>query len=194
VPCITRTPSPRHVKLLETGALHSWRVMLTAVVFTSAMASPNRAGLHIGRWTKPPTKCPSSMVTDGPLLGNGDAGAAAGGFGMSPDGKALQQSYYVGKMDFWTQQNRGGAYFSHVAPGHVTLRFGKVLVLVLLLLLMMMMVLLLTDLPSTRPRRRHRRRRRRAAKASAATASYCSTSRAPPTARRSRAAAWPRAE
>jgi hypothetical protein len=84
----------------------------------------SRAGLHVGRWDKPPARCPSSMVTDGPLLGNGDAGAAAGGFLMSSDGKQLQQSYYVGKMDFWTQQNRNGAYFSHVAPGHVGLKFG----------------------------------------------------------------------
>lgn len=34
---------------------------------------------HIGRWESPPRKCPSSMVTDGPLLGNGDMGAAIGG-------------------------------------------------------------------------------------------------------------------
>ena len=85
----------------------------------------SRAGLHIGRWTKPPSRCPSSMVTDGPLLGNGDAGSALGGFGMSADGKQLQQAYYMGKMDFWTQQNRNGAYFSHVAPGHLSLKFGK---------------------------------------------------------------------
>jgi hypothetical protein len=84
----------------------------------------SRAGIHVGRWSKPPKRCPSSMVTDGPLLGNGDAGAALGGFMMSADGKQLQQSYYIGKMDFWTQQNRNGAYFSHVAPGHVSLIFG----------------------------------------------------------------------
>ena len=68
------------------------------------------------------------MVTDGPLLANGDAGAAVGGFVMSADGKQLEQSYYVGKMDFWTHQNVGPPgnteWYSHVAPGHVTLRFG----------------------------------------------------------------------
>lgn len=68
------------------------------------------------------------MVTDGgPLLGNGDVGAALGGFGMSADGKELRQSYYIGKMGFWTHQNmqKSQAYFSHVAPGHVTMTFGS---------------------------------------------------------------------
>ena len=95
----------------------------------AAVSSPgSRAGLHVGRWTTPPKRCPSSMVTDGPLLANGDAGAAVGGFRMSANGKQLQQSYYIGKMDFWTHQNVGPPgnteWYSHVAPGHVTLRFG----------------------------------------------------------------------
>jgi hypothetical protein len=105
-------------------ALPALIVLLAAA---GSSARPSRAGLHVGRWTKPPERCPSSMVTDGPLLGNGDAGAALGGFRMSADGRQLQQSYYVGKMDFWTQQNGAGGenmYFSHVAPGHVSLKFG----------------------------------------------------------------------
>ena len=40
---------------------------------------------------------------------------------MTEDGQALTQSFYLGKMDFWTQQNVGKpgrmSYFSHVAPG-----------------------------------------------------------------------------
>jgi hypothetical protein len=54
-----------------------------AVCATSANApdtQPRRVvERHIGRWNSPPRKCPSSMVTDGPLLGNGDMGAAIGG-------------------------------------------------------------------------------------------------------------------
>ena len=105
------------------------RLLLLALSPSLAAVSPSsRAGLHVGRWTTPPKRCPSSMVTDGPLLANGDAGAAVGGFGMSADGKQLEQSYYIGKMDFWTHQNVGPPgkteWYSHVAPGHVTLRFG----------------------------------------------------------------------
>eukprot|EP00041_Stephanoeca_diplocostata_P026806 m.729241 g.729241 ORF g.729241 m.729241 type:complete len:1225 (+) comp23048_c0_seq4:158-3832(+) len=79
---------------------------------------------HIGKWTAPPQRCPSSMVTDGPLLGNGDMGCAVGG--VSNVGSTVNQSYYVGKQDFWTQQNvESRVYFSHVAPGHVDLSFTQ---------------------------------------------------------------------
>ena len=91
---------------------------------------------HIGRWDAPPAKAPSTMVTDGPLLGNGDMGTVLGGVshwnvsGSSSCG--VGQTYYVGKQDFWTQQAVGdlsgqGAkevFFQHVAAGHVGLRGG----------------------------------------------------------------------
>jgi hypothetical protein len=118
-------PAAAVLMLVLTATLLASFSRTVATSSSSGRGSSSRAGLHVGTWTKPPARCPSSMVTDGPLLGNGDAGAALGGFGMSQDGKQLQQSYYVGKMDFWTQQNRNGAYFSHVAPGHVSLQFGS---------------------------------------------------------------------
>ena len=65
----------------------------------------------------------------GPLLGNGDMGVGLGGIAASPDMTAINQTFYVGKMDFWTQQNDASGlqgYFAHVAPGHVTMAFGKV--------------------------------------------------------------------
>jgi hypothetical protein len=80
---------------------------------------------HIGKWDSAPKKCPSNMVTDGPLLGNGDLGTALGGVvngGMS---------YYLGKMDFWTQSSgKNGKtdsrhLITHVAAGFVTLKWGS---------------------------------------------------------------------
>ena len=46
---------------------------------------------------------------------------------MSADGRGLTQSFYIGKMYFWTQQDLAShlLYFSHVAPGHVQLQFGR---------------------------------------------------------------------
>jgi hypothetical protein len=70
-------------------------------------------------------------VTDGPLLGNGDLGSAVGGieFAASPTGLTANFSYYMGKMDYWTQQNANAGprmvYFSHVAPAHVSLSFAS---------------------------------------------------------------------
>lgn len=103
------------------------RTVAYLLILVHGVLGENPAGRHIGEWTTPPKRCPSSMVTDGPLLGNGDAGSALGGFKMSTDGKTLSQSFYIGKMDFWTQQNLAShmAYFSHVAPGHVEMQFGQ---------------------------------------------------------------------
>eukprot|EP00729_Bicosta_minor_P008806 gene8806-28885_t len=50
--------------------------LLTLVI---AVATAHPVSRHVGLWTKPPERCPSSMVTDGPILGNGDLGAAVGG-------------------------------------------------------------------------------------------------------------------
>ena len=46
--------------------------------------------------TEPPKRLPTDTMTDAPLLGNGDLGAAIGGDGA-------EQVFYLGKNDFWTQ-------------------------------------------------------------------------------------------
>lgn len=46
--------------------------------------------------TDPPKRLPTDTMTDAPLLGNGDLGAAIGGDGA-------EQVFYLGKNDFWTQ-------------------------------------------------------------------------------------------
>lgn len=72
----------------------------------------------------PPEPRCSRPHADGPLLGNGDMGAALGGIA---NGGA---SFYLGKMDFWTQSNGPGGKTdsrhlpTHVAPAHVTLTWG----------------------------------------------------------------------
>ena len=35
-----------------------------------AAADPRPVARHVGKWSAAPQRCPSSMVTDGPLLGN----------------------------------------------------------------------------------------------------------------------------
>ena len=86
-------------------------LLIAALVGLALLEHP--AARHVGRWSVPPKRCPSSLVTDVPLLGNGDAGAAMGGFEMTVDGRTLSQSFYIGKMDFWTQQNlHRSAYFT----------------------------------------------------------------------------------
>ena len=40
------------------------------------LAAQHPVSRHIGRWTEAPRKCPSTMVTDAPIMANGDMGAA----------------------------------------------------------------------------------------------------------------------
>jgi hypothetical protein len=71
------------------------------------------------------------MVTDAPIIGNGELGAAIGGASLAGgDGTdtassvSLQQSFYLGQMDFWTEQAISAPPgWTHVAPGHVTLTY-----------------------------------------------------------------------
>ena len=51
---------------------------------------------HIGRWNSTPTVTPGSgNVIDGPLIGNGDAGAALTSL------RVEQLDFYLGKGDYW---------------------------------------------------------------------------------------------
>ncbi|MDF2937401.1 MAG: hypothetical protein K0Q90_2774 [Paenibacillaceae bacterium] len=47
-----------------------------------------------GIFTRPPERIPTAKWTDAPLLGNGDMGVAIGG-------GAEEQTFYMGKSDFW---------------------------------------------------------------------------------------------
>lgn len=84
---------------------------------------------HVGRWGSPPRKCPSEMVTDAPIMANGDMGAAV------CDGAAGKHglSFFLGKMDFWTQSHGPEATYktprhlaTHVAAGFVTVSTAAV--------------------------------------------------------------------
>ena len=112
-------------------------LLLLLVVLVPTLATPKvitgmrrPVDRHVGRWSQPPARCPSSMVTDGPLLGNGDVGAALGGVDVQSDVASF--SFYLGKMDFWTQSSGPAAgrtdarhLFTHVAPGRATLTWGS---------------------------------------------------------------------
>ena len=47
-----------------------------------------------GIFTKPPTRIPTNLVVDGPLLGNGDVG-------VTLSGEPQVQRYWIAKNDFW---------------------------------------------------------------------------------------------
>jgi hypothetical protein len=81
---------------------------LLAAGLTTAMAPPaaaadpitatqamNTVGQYQGVWTSPPTQLTGGGTTDAPQLGNGDVGVAIGG---SID----NQTYYLGKNDFFS--------------------------------------------------------------------------------------------
>jgi hypothetical protein len=88
----------------------------------------------VGRWTSPPQKAPSTMVTDGPLLGNGDLGAVLGGVQFDRARCSCGLTYFLGKQDFWTQQaigdlagtGPGEIFMQHVAAGQLSLSFALV--------------------------------------------------------------------
>ena len=82
-------------------------LLLLAVLVVAEHQHP--AAKHVGEWHTPPHACPSSMVSDCPLLGNGDMGVGLGGIAATADMSTINQTYYLGKMDFWTQQNMASA-------------------------------------------------------------------------------------
>ncbi|KIL39011.1 hypothetical protein SD70_22930 [Gordoniibacillus kamchatkensis] len=53
-----------------------------------------------GVFLRPPERIPTAKWTDAPLLGNGDVGVAIGG-------GAEEQTFYIGKNDFWVQPHLG---------------------------------------------------------------------------------------
>jgi hypothetical protein len=73
--------------------------VLVATVVGARAGHP--ASKYVGTWHTPPYRCPTSMVSDCPLLGNGDMGVGLGG--ISSNEGILNQTFYLGKMDFWTQ-------------------------------------------------------------------------------------------
>ena len=67
---------------------------------------------HVGRWDKPPTMTPGNgNVIDGPLIGNGDAGAALASSGAST------LDFWLGKGDFWADavDYHWGYVYMHLA-------------------------------------------------------------------------------
>ena len=54
---------------------------------------------HVGVFTSPPRRVPHDLVADGPILGNGDVGVVLGG---PPE----QQTFCIGKNDFWSYSLR----------------------------------------------------------------------------------------
>ena len=91
---------------------------------TSASASAiHPAARHRGVWNAAPRRTPSTMVPDGPIAANGDMGV---GIGNAAHGN---QSYYFGKMDFWSSNAFDGSRFewTHVAPAFIEMSFASVL-------------------------------------------------------------------
>ena len=88
----------------RTFCLHALVMLLCAVtaaagenpVADNALRAVER---YPGVFTSPPGRVPHNLVVDGPILGNGDVGVVLGG---PPE----QQTFYVGKNDFWSYSLR----------------------------------------------------------------------------------------
>ena len=63
--------------------------------FNCTEVGSDRAACWAGHWDTPPTRVPSSSMTDGPLLGDGEAGVTFGS-----DGSNL--TAFVSANSFWT--------------------------------------------------------------------------------------------
>ena len=66
-------------------------------------------GRHVAVFTKPPKRVPSVYGVDGPLLGNGDVGVVI-------SGEAEEQTFWIGKIDFWSK-----VLYIPLPPGAVTI-------------------------------------------------------------------------
>ena len=80
-------------------------LLLALVGATRAQQEVHPAARHRGVWTAAPKRTPSTMVPDGPIAANGDMGV---GIGNAAKGN---QSYYFGKMDFWSSNAFDGSRF-----------------------------------------------------------------------------------
>ena len=58
---------------------------LLHAVLTAGAVGAHPAEQHVGVWHTPPYRCPTSMVSDCPLLGNGDMGIGIGGIVATAD-------------------------------------------------------------------------------------------------------------
>ena len=62
---------------------------------TTATQAMRIVSQYTGVWTSPPTATPNGETPDGPLMGNGNVGIAEAG-------AINNQTFYVGKNDFWS--------------------------------------------------------------------------------------------
>lgn len=79
--------------------------LLLAKRSSASAGAANPAARHRGVWTAAPRHTPSSMVPDGPIAANGDMGVGVG------DAAHGNQSYYFGKMDFWSSNAFDGSRY-----------------------------------------------------------------------------------
>ena len=64
---------------------------------------------HVAVFTEPPKRVPSVYGVDGPLLGNGDVGVVL-------SGEPEEQTFWIGKIDFWSK-----VLYIPLPPGAVTI-------------------------------------------------------------------------
>lgn len=90
-------PPPR----FSPGGVYGGAPSATARRYASnaSCALEPRVRCHVGVWAERPAKTPSPNVQDGPLLGNGDLGAALAAPAGVSGGNALL--YYLAKSDLW---------------------------------------------------------------------------------------------
>jgi hypothetical protein len=77
------------------GALTIGASQTAAADATTATQAMRVVSQYSGQWTSPPTVLTSGETTDAPLMGNGDVGVAEAG-------AINNQTYYIGKNDFFS--------------------------------------------------------------------------------------------
>lgn len=71
--------------------------------FFDEYEKPEKWEARRGVFYEPPKKIPCNGMVDAPLIGNGDVGIAVGG-------EAHEQTFYIGKNDFWVQAHIGETF------------------------------------------------------------------------------------
>ncbi|MGI5240479.1 glycosyl hydrolase family 95 catalytic domain-containing protein [Dactylosporangium sp. CA-139066] len=92
---VRRLRGPAAVLLLTAALLTVIRPGAAAADSATATHATRIVGQYTGTWNSPPSNLSTGFTQDGPMMGNGDVGVVEGG-------PITNQTFYVGKNDFWS--------------------------------------------------------------------------------------------
>ncbi|MER7008806.1 hypothetical protein ABT297_37985 [Dactylosporangium sp. NPDC000555] len=94
-PNARRLRGPAAVLLLAAALVTVIRPGAAAADSATASHAARIVGQYTGTWNTPPSNLTSGSTQDGPMMGNGDVGVVEGG-------PITNQTFYIGKNDFWS--------------------------------------------------------------------------------------------